>query len=102
MVAKTYTKTERKNQRKEELREKLKGLEYLRQIDNAVNAVVDAKFPPSPEDLAAKKFIVDTNFKRLAKILPDLKQTDLEIQGGLTLSSHEEWLATLSSTEDDD
>lgn len=102
MVAKTYTKTDRKNQRKEELREKLQGLEYLRQIDNAVNEVVNAFKPPSTEDLAAKKFIVDTNFKRLAKILPDLKQTDLEIQGGLTLSSHEEWLETLNSQEEND
>ena len=82
MVAKTYTKTERKNQRKEELREKLQGLEYLRQIDNAVNAVVEAETPPSSEDLAVKKFIVDTNFKRLAKILPDLKQTDLKFKAG--------------------
>lgn len=90
------SKVQRREERQEELREKLKGLEYLRQIDEAVKTVMDANYTIDPNELQARKFVVDTNFKRLAKVLPDLKQTDLNIDGQLGVLSHEEWLNNLS------
>ncbi len=90
------TKTARREARQEELREKLQGIEYLRQIDNAVKDVVTAGYQMDANELQARKFVVDTNFKRLAKVLPDLKQTDINFEGSLGIQSHEEWLRKLS------
>ena len=71
--------TKRREQRQEELREKLKGLEYLRQIDDAVSKVIDERYQVDPDELKARKFVVDTNFKRLAKVLPDLKSIEHDV-----------------------
>jgi len=70
-------KIARKEQRQEELREKLKGAHYLSQIDKCVKEVENANYDVSTSELAARKFVVDTNFRRLAKVLPDLKAIEV-------------------------
>ena len=76
----TTAVAKRRQQRQEELREKFQGLEYIRQISDAVQPVVDARYTGFDSDeLAARKFVVDTNFRRLAKILPDLKSIEHDI-----------------------
>jgi hypothetical protein len=65
----------RRRQRQEELREKLKGLEYIRQLDQ-----IDEKLQSgdvTKDELDVLKVRIDLNFKRLAKILPDEKFTEV-------------------------
>lgn len=69
--------------RQEALREQLKAQEYLRQIENAVSEVIAASYAVPADELAARKFVVDTNLKRLNKVLPDLKSVEHDAGEGL-------------------
>jgi len=88
-------------EQKDALRLKFKGIEYLRQIDNGfkeldkqkelVNKAKNTEKNPSTiADAQAKadcvariiKVQMDVNFKRLAKVLPDLKQVEVTDQDG--------------------
>ena len=83
-------------EQKDALRLKFKGLEYLRQIDNGMKELDSQKEkvnkaknseanPYKVQDTQAKadcvtriiKTQMDVNFRRLAKVLPDLKQVDM-------------------------
>lgn len=93
-VGKKIAKSIRKEQRQEELREKLKGDYYIRQIDKCVEEILSADYVIPSDELQARKLVIETNFKRLAKILPDLKA--VEMSGNITMQTHEEWLQSLS------
>jgi len=63
--------------RKEALREGLKGREYLRQLDNIDKIVSDEWKTLDGPQIQALKLKADLQFRRLAKVLPDLKATEL-------------------------
>lgn len=88
-------------EQREALRQKFKGVEYLRQIDKGMteldgqktkvsNAKNTADNPYLVQDTQAKadcvtrivKLQMDVNFRRLAKVLPDLKQYEFTDQDG--------------------
>lgn len=73
----THAKTNRRKQRQEELREKLKGLEYIRQLDD-IDKMLEAE-PEMPQNkLNTLRVRIDLNFRRLNKILPDEKYVEVE------------------------
>lgn len=77
--------------RAEELREKLKAVEYLRQWEDAQKRLVKLsdelrknrssyvaeEVASVRAEIAATQAIIDLNAKRLNKLLPDLKSTEL-------------------------
>jgi len=86
----------RRKEQQDALRLKFKGIEYLRQLDNSQKQLEELRTtvrkarntesnPNKIAETVAKadsqnriiKTQVDLNFRRLAKVLPDLKQVDL-------------------------
>ena len=71
-----------KQRRRENLREELKAREYLRQLDEVAGDVSENWRTLSSEQVSALRLKSDLNFKRLAKVLPDLKAIELSGDGG--------------------
>lgn len=69
--------------RQEALREQLQASEYLRQINDAVQEVIESRYSIDPNELNARKFVVETNLKRLNKVLPDLKSVEHDAGEGM-------------------
>ena len=74
--------TKQRKQRREALREELKAREYLRQLDIIDSELADNWKTLSSENVAALRLKADLNFKRLAKVLPDLKAVELTGEDG--------------------
>ncbi len=82
--------------RRENLRQELKGKAYLKQIDSDYDALVElerkvknakvATLNPVLSKAETQRRIIQTrldiNFKRLAKVLPDIKSIELADPGG--------------------
>lgn len=82
--------TDRQRRMREDVREKIQaGWHYSRII--AFLEMEEA--PADPQQLALLKAQVDTHFKVLNKVLPDLKA--MEHSGEVNLTAHEEWLDEL-------
>lgn len=71
-----------KQRRREALREELKAREYLRQIDQVNDDVTEHWRNLSSEQVSALRLKSDLNFKRLAKVLPDIKAVEYSGDGG--------------------
>ena len=71
-----------KQYRREALREELQAREYLRQIDQVNTDVSENWQILSSEQISALRLKSDINFKRLAKVLPDLKAVEISGDGG--------------------
>lgn len=85
----------RRRARQEELREKLKGLEYIRQLEE-----IDEKLRArtlQKDELDQVKVRIDLNFRRLAKVLPDERFLEIEA----TFSTHETALEELANALDE-
>lgn len=78
----------RRQMRQEELREKLRGLEYINQLDRIDQRLQEL---PGRDELEVLKVRIDLNFRRLAKLLPDEKFLEIEA----SVSNHETALAEL-------
>jgi len=65
-----------RQRRRAALREELKAREYLRQLDEVASEVTENWKSLSSEQVAALRLKTDLNFKRLAKVLPDLKAVE--------------------------
>ena len=80
-----------KKARLDALRESLKGGEYLRQIEEVCKELGHNWRELSSEQIAALRLKADINFRRLNKVLPDLKQVEVrqetEEQPKIDLSS---------------
>ena len=63
--------------RKENLRKELQAREYLRQIENIAVILGESWETISSEQTSALRLKADINFKRLAKVLPDLKAVEV-------------------------
>ena len=74
--------TKNKQARREALREELQAREYLRQIDQVNTDVTEHWQTLSSEQIAALRLKTDINFKRLAKVLQDLKAIELSGEDG--------------------
>jgi hypothetical protein len=75
------------------IRESLQTGEYLRQIEE-VSDVVNAKWDElSANQIQALKLRADLNFKRLNKVLPDLKSIDMVVDDAR--GKHEQMLDML-------
>ena len=66
-----------KQRRREALREELKAREYLRQLDQVNDQLTENWQVLSSEQVSALRLKTDLNFKRLSKVLPDLKAIEL-------------------------
>lgn len=86
----------RRRFRQEELREKLKGLEYIRQLEVIDQTLQERKL--QKDELDQVKVRIDLNLKRLAKLLPDERFLEIEA----TFSNHESALQELASAIDGD
>ena len=76
------------------LRDKLKAGEYIKQIDE-VSTTLQAQWQSLDRDqLSGLKLIADINFKRLNKVLPDLKSIEVNATVDHT-SKHETLLNQL-------
>lgn len=84
----------RRRARQEELREKLKGLEYIRQLEVIDQTLQERKL--QKDELDQVKVRIDLNLKRLAKLLPDERYLEIEA----TFSNHESALEELASVID--
>lgn len=62
-----------REQRQEAIRESLKAQEYLRQLETTAKTIQKEWKSMSSEQSSALRLLADINFKRLAKVLPDLK-----------------------------
>jgi len=71
-----------------EVRDKISASHHLRKINEYLD---DESL--SIERLPIAKLKMDGHFRLLAKVLPDLK--NLEVSGGLTHQTHEDWLGEL-------
>ena len=73
------------------LRDTLKTSEYLRQLDEIANTVNKDYKTLETEQIQALKLLADINFKRLNKVLPDLKSVDVTTNQG---NKHEVYFST--------
>ena len=71
-----------RQRRRENLREELKAREYLRQLDEVAQEVTENWKSLSSENVSALRLKADINFKRLAKVLPDVKAVELSGPNG--------------------
>ena len=63
--------------RRENLREELKAREYLRQLEQVDEIVSENWKTLGATEVAALRLKADINFKRLAKVLPDVKAIEM-------------------------
>jgi hypothetical protein len=82
MPTKPRTADERRRVRQEEYREKLsvsQSLVHIEKADEFVRSVVRGEdiTEQTPVRLQAAKLTIDTQFRKLAKVLPDLKAVEL-------------------------
>lgn len=78
--------TKNKQARREALREELQAREYLRQLQEVDDSLSSNWRVLTSEQVAALRLRTDINFKRLAKVLPDLKAIELTGEDGGPLS----------------
>lgn len=62
-----------KQRRRDNLREELQAREYLRQLQEIDKELCDNWKQMKSDSVAALRLRADINFKRLAKVLPDIK-----------------------------
>ena len=71
-----------KQRRREALREELQAREYLRQLELVDTELTTNWKSLSSENVSALRLKADLNFKRLGKVLPDLKAVEISGDDG--------------------
>ena len=89
-------KTKRVQSNKIAIRETLQASEYLRQLESIANTVNEEWKSLTTEQIQSLKLLADINYKRLNKVLPDLKSIEMRNDEA---NKHERLLAMLDETK---
>lgn len=84
-----------KEQGQNAMRERIKGQQHLNQIIKNVKKLQNLNEKLEPTEVTRLKVACDQHFKILGKILPDIKQTEINVSGAIEHKSVDE----LSITE---